>query len=70
MAYFRHYYHYGDLLSIIKIYDPEETRCYAQPVNVIIDSNTGLKCWPCRGRTSFCHYQAFFTKYADTTTLA
>ena len=27
MAYFRHYYYYGHLLSIIKIYNPEEMLC-------------------------------------------
>ena len=27
MAYFRHYYYYGHLLSIIKIYNPEERLC-------------------------------------------
>ena len=26
---------------------------------MIISSNTGLKCWPCRGRAPSCHYQAF-----------
>ena len=67
MAYFCHYYHYGHLLSIVKIYNPEETCCYARPVSVIININTGLKCWPCRGRTPSCHYQAFFTENADTT---
>ena len=70
MAYFRHYYYYGQLLSIIEIYNPEETRCYARPASVIINSDTGLKCWPCRCRTPSRHYQAFFNDYADTKTLA
>ena len=70
MAYFSHYHYYGHLLSIIKIYNPEETCCYARPAAVIINSNTGLKCWPCRGRTPSCHYQAFVTEFADTTTFA
>ena len=70
MAYFRHYYYYGHLLSIFKIYNPEETCCYARPVSVVINSNTGLKCWPCRGRIPSCPYQAFFTEYVDTTTFA
>ena len=70
MAYFLHYNHYGHSLSIIIIYNQEETCCYARPASVIINSNTGLKCWPCRGRTPSCHYQAFFTEYADTTTFA
>ena len=70
MAYFRHYYYYGHLLSITKLYNPEETCCYARPASVIINSNTGLKCWPCRGRTPPCHSQALFTKYDDTTTFA
>ena len=29
IAYFRHYYYYGHLLSIIEICNPEETSCYA-----------------------------------------
>ena len=66
MAYFRYYYHYGHLLPIIKICNPEETCCYARPASVIINSNTGLKCWPCRGRTLSCNYQAFITEYADS----
>ena len=37
---------------------------------MIINNNTGLKCWPCRGRTPSYHYQAFLTDYADTTTFA
>ena len=45
MAYFRHFYYYGHLLSIIKICNPEETCCYARPASVVINSNTGLKCW-------------------------
>ena len=44
MAYFRQYQYHGQLLSIIKIYNPEETYCYARPASVIINSNTGLKC--------------------------
>ena len=68
MAYFRHYYYYGHLLSIIKIYNLDETCCYARPVSVIINSNTGLKCWPCRGRIPSCPYQDFFTENADTMT--
>ena len=51
IAYFRHYYYYGHLLSITGIFNPEETSCYARPASVIINCNTGLKCWPCRGRT-------------------
>ena len=67
-AYFRHYYYYGNLLSIIGICNPEETSCYARSASVIINCNTGLKRWPCRGRTPSCHYQAFFTEYADSMT--
>ena len=70
MAYFRHYYHYGHLLFIIKIYNPEETCCYARPASVTMNSNIGLKCWSSRGRTPSCHYQVFFTEYNDTTTFA
>ena len=70
MAYFLHYCYCGHLLSIIIIYSPEEICRYARPASVIINDNTGLKCWPCRGRTPSCHYQAFFTEYADTTTFA
>ena len=70
MAYFRHYYHYGHSLSTIEICNPEETCCYARPASVIINSNTGLKCWPCRGRTPSCHYHALFTEYADCMTFA
>ena len=70
IAYFRNYYYYGHLLSIIGICNPEGTSCYARPESVIINCNTGLKCWPCRGRTPSCHYQAFFTEYADSMTLA
>ena len=62
--------YYGNSLSIIWICNPEETSCYARPASVIINCNTGLKCWPCRGRTPSCHYQAFFTEYADTMTFA
>ena len=43
MAYFRYYYYYGHLLSIIKICNPEETCCYVRPASVIINSNTGSK---------------------------
>ena len=57
-------------MSIVKIYNPEETCCYARSASVIINSNTGLKCWPCWGRTPSCHHQAFFTEYADTSTFA
>ena len=70
IAYFRHYYYYGHLLSIIGICNPEETSCYARPASVIINCNTGLKCWPCRGRTPSCHYQASFTEYVDSMTFA
>ena len=70
MAYFLYYHHYGHLLSIIGIYNPEETCCYVRPASVIINNNTGFKCWPCRGRTPSSHYQAFFTEYADATTFA
>ena len=70
IAYFRHNYYYGNLLSIIGICNPEETSCYAQPASVIINCRTGLKYWPCRGRTPSCHYRAFFTEYADSMTFA
>ena len=70
MAYFRHDHYYGHLLSNIKIYNPEETCCYARPASVIINMNTGLKCGPCRDRIPSCHNQPFFTEYADTTTFA
>ena len=70
IAYFRRYYYYGHLLSIIGICNPEETSCYARPASVIINFNTGLKCWPCRGRTPSCHYQAFVTECADSMTFA
>ena len=43
MAYFRHYYYYGHLLSIIGICNPEKNRCYARPASVIINCNTALK---------------------------
>ena len=56
MAYFCHYHYNGHLLPFIKICNPEETCCYARAASVIINSNTGLKCWPCRGRTPSCHY--------------
>ena len=51
IAYFCHYYYHGHSLSIMGICNPEETGCYARPASVIINCNTGLKCWPCRGRT-------------------
>ena len=70
IAYFCHYYYYGHLLSIIGMCNPEETSCYARSASVIVNCNTGLKCWPCRGRTPSCHYQAFFTEYADSMTFA
>ena len=70
VAYFRHYYYYCNLLSIIGICNPEETSCYARSASVIINCNTGLKRWPCRGRTPSCHYQTFFTEYAGSTTFA
>ena len=70
IANFRHYSYYGHLLSIIGICNLEETSCYARPASVIINCNTGLKCWPCRDRTPSCHYQAFFTEYADSMTCA
>ena len=70
MSYFRHYYYYGHLLPIIKIYNQEKTCCYARPASVTINNNIILKCWPCRGRTPPCHYQAIFTEYANTTTFA
>ena len=70
IAYFRYYHYYGHLMSIIKIYNPEETCCYARPASAIINRNTGLKYSPCRGRTPSCHYQAFFTEYTDITTFA
>ena len=69
--YFRHYYYYyGNLPSIMKIYNPEETYCYAQPANVIVNSNTGLKCWPCRATTPSDQFQAFLVEHADTTIFA
>ena len=43
MAYFRHYHFCGHILSIVKIYNPEETCCYARPASVIANSNTQLK---------------------------
>ena len=67
IAYFFFIY-YDHSLSIIGICNPKETSCYARPASVIINCNTGLKCWPCRGRTLSCHYQAFFTEYADSKT--
>ena len=70
IAYFCHYYYYGHLLSIIDICNPEETSCYARSASVVINCNTGLKCWPCRGRPPSCHYQTFFTEYADSMTFA
>ena len=70
IAYFRQYHYHEHLLSIIGICNPEETSCYARPASVIINCNTGLKCWPCRGRTPSRHYQAFFTEYADSMTFA
>ena len=70
MAYFRHYHYYDHLLSVIKTYTPEETCCHARLASVITNSNTRLKCWPCRGRTPSCHYQAFFNWQAVNTTLA
>ena len=70
VAYFRHYYYYGNLLSITGICNPEGTSCYARSASVIINCNTGLKRWPCRGRTPSCHYQTFFTEYAGSTTFA
>ena len=39
IAYFRHYYHYGNFLSIIGICNPKETSCYARPASVIINCN-------------------------------
>ena len=70
IVYCRHFYCYGHLLSIIGIFNPEETSCYVRPANVIINCNTGLKCWRCRGRTPSYHYQAFLTEYADSMTFA
>ena len=67
IAYFRHYY-YDHLLSFIGMCNPEETSCYARPASVIINCNTWLKCWPRRGRTPSCYYQALFTEYADSMT--
>ena len=68
MAYFRPYYYYCLLLPIMKIYNPEQTCCYAWPATVTINSNIGLKCWPCRGPTLSDYYQTFFIEHADTTT--
>ena len=70
IAYIRHYHYYGHLLSITGICNPEENSCYARPASVIINCNIGLKCWPCRGRTPSCQYQAFFTEYAYPVTFA
>ena len=69
IASFRYYYYYGHLLYITGICNPEETS-YARAASVIINCNTGLKCWPCRGRTPSCHYQAFSTEYVDSKTFA
>ena len=46
MAYFCHCHYHGHLLSIMKIYNPGGTCCYARPASVILNSNAGLKCWP------------------------
>ena len=70
MAYFCHYHYYGHLLSIIKICNPGKTCSYGRPVSVIINSNTGSKCWPCRGRTPSWYYQAFITENTDSTIFA
>ena len=69
-ASFRHYHYYGHLLSIMKIYNPEETCCYARPASVIINSNTGLKCWPCRCTTPSDQCQSFPNEYTDPTIFA
>ena len=57
--YFRHHHYYGHLLSIVKIYNPEEGCWYARPASVIIN-NTGLKCWPYRGTTPSEQFQASY----------
>ena len=57
MTYVRHYYLYGQLLSIMEVLNPEEACCYARLASVIISSNTGLKCWPSRGTTPSGHIQ-------------
>ena len=41
-----------------------------RPTSVIVNTNTVLKCWSCRGTELPNHYQAFFAKYADITTFA
>ena len=69
-AYFPHCYYYGHLLSIMKIYKPEETYCYARRASLIVNSNTRLKCWPCRGTTPSDQFQAFLIEYTDTTIFA
>ena len=69
-AYFSHYYYNGHFLSIMKMYNPQETCCYARPASVVINSNTGLKCWPCRGTTPSDQFQAFLTECTDTTVFA
>ena len=40
--------------------------CYTRPASVIINNNTVLKCWPCRGTTPPDQFQAFLTEYIDT----
>ena len=42
----------------------------ARPASAIINSNTGLKCWPCRGATPSDPFQVFNTEYTDTTIFA
>ena len=69
-VYFGHHHYYGHFLSIMKIYNTEETYCYARPTSVIINSNTGLKCWPCRDTTTSDQFQVFLPEYIDTTIFA
>ena len=45
-------------------------RNHAQPANVIVNNNTGLKCWPCRATTPSDQFQAFLVEHADTTIFA
>ena len=54
----------------VKIYNPEEICCFASPAGMIINSNTGLKCWPWRCTIPSGQYQALFTEYAATTIFA
>ena len=63
MAYFHHYWCYGYLLSIIKMYKQEETCCYGRLASVIINSSTGLKC----GLAEAKHHQATISPSSPST---